>query len=135
MEIAICSTIDEPRSNHATWSKWESERHISYHITYRCYLQNDTNKDISTEKHYHIFIKKNYASPTGKVWGLDTLPYYPAIPLLGIYLEKTIIQKYTCTPMFIAALFTIARTWKHPKCPSTEEWVKKNCYLYRWTMS
>ena len=49
------------------------------------------------------------------------LPYDPAIPLLGIYPEKTIIQKDTCTPMFIAALFTIARTWKQPKCPSSDE--------------
>ena len=56
------------------------------------------------------------------------LPYDPAIPLLGIHLEKTIIQKDTCTPVFIAALFTIARTWKQPKCPSTEEWVKM--YIY-----
>ena len=52
------------------------------------------------------------------------LPYDPAIPLLGIYLEKTIIWKETCTPMFTAALFTIARTWKQPKCPLTE-WTKK----------
>ena len=49
------------------------------------------------------------------------LPYDTAIPLLGIYPEETIIPKVTCTPMFIAALFTIARSWKHPKCPSTEE--------------
>ena len=53
------------------------------------------------------------------------LPYDPAIPLLGIYSEKTIIQKESCTTMFIAALFTIARTWKQPKCPSTDEWIKK----------
>ena len=58
------------------------------------------------------------------------LPYDPAIPLLGIYLEKTIIQNDTCTPMFIAALFTIARTWKQTKCPSTEEWIKKVWYIY-----
>ena len=58
------------------------------------------------------------------------LPYDPAIPLLGIYPEKTIIQKETCTPMFIAALFTIARTWKQPKCPSTDEWIKKMWYIY-----
>ena len=45
------------------------------------------------------------------------LPNDPAIPLLGIYLEKTIIQKHTCTPMFIAALFTIAKIRKDPKCP------------------
>ena len=50
--------------------------------------------------------------------------------LLGIYPEKTVIQKDTCTPMFIAALFTIARSWKKPKCPSTDEWIKKMWYIY-----
>ena len=54
----------------------------------------------------------------------------PAIPLLGIYPEKTIIRKDTCTPMFITALFTTAKTWKQPKCPSTEEWIKKMGYRY-----
>ena len=58
------------------------------------------------------------------------LPYDPAIPLLGIYPDKTIIQKDTCTPMFIAALFTIAKTWKQPKCPLTDEWIKKTWYTY-----
>ena len=58
------------------------------------------------------------------------LLYDPANPLLGIYPEKTIIQKDTCTPMFIAALFTIARTWKQPKCPLTDEWIKKMWYIY-----
>ena len=58
------------------------------------------------------------------------LLYDPAIPLLGIYLEKTIIWKDTCTPMFIAALFTIARTWKQPKCPLTDEWIKKMWYIH-----
>ena len=53
------------------------------------------------------------------------LPYDPAIPLLGIYPEKTIIHKDTCTSIFIAALFTIAKPWKQPKCPSTDEWIKK----------
>ena len=58
------------------------------------------------------------------------LPYDPAIPLLGIYPEKTIIQKETCTPMFIAALLTIAKSWKQPKCPSTDKWIKKMWYIY-----
>ena len=58
------------------------------------------------------------------------LPYDPAIPLLGIYPEKTVIQQDTCTPMFIAALFTIARSWKQPKCPLTDEWIKKMWYIY-----
>ena len=58
------------------------------------------------------------------------LPYDPAIPLRGIYPEKTIIQKDTCTPMFITTLFTIARSWKQPKCASTDEWLKKLWYIY-----
>ena len=58
------------------------------------------------------------------------LPYDQTIPLLGIYVEKTIIRKDTCTPIFIAALFTIARTWKQPKCPKTHEWIKKKWYIY-----
>ena len=57
------------------------------------------------------------------------LPFDPAIPLMGIYPEKTTTKKDTCTPVFIAALFTIAKTWKQPKCPSTEEWIKK-MYIY-----
>ena len=51
------------------------------------------------------------------------LTYDPAIPPLGIYPEKTIIQKDTCTPMFTASLFTIAKTWKEFKCPLTDEWL------------
>ena len=57
-------------------------------------------------------------------------PYDPAIPLLGIYPEETKTEKDTCTPMFTAALFTIARTWKQPRCPLTDEWVKKLWYIY-----
>ena len=58
------------------------------------------------------------------------LPFNPAIPLLGIYHEKTIIQKESCTTMFIAALFTITRTWKQPKCPWMDEWIKKMWHIY-----
>ena len=61
------------------------------------------------------------------------LPFDPAIPLLGIYPEKTTTCKDTCTPMFTAALFTIAKTWKQPKCPLTEEWIKR-CGTYLSTM-
>ena len=57
------------------------------------------------------------------------LPYDPAIPLLGIYPEKTVILKESCTTMFIAALFTIARAWKQPKCPLTDEWIKKMWHI------
>ena len=58
------------------------------------------------------------------------LPYDPAIPLLGIYLDKTFLKKDTCTHMFIAALFTITKTWKQPKCPSTDDWIRKMWYIY-----
>ena len=58
------------------------------------------------------------------------LPYDPAIPLLGIYADKTIIQKDTCTPRFIPALFIIAKAWKEPKCPSTDEWIKTMWYIH-----
>ena len=58
------------------------------------------------------------------------LPYHPAIPLLDIHSEKTIIQKESCTTMFTAALFTIVRTWKQPKCLSTDEWIKKMSHIY-----
>ena len=57
-------------------------------------------------------------------------PYDPAIPLLGIYSEETRVEKDTCIPLFIAALFTIARTWKQPRCPRTDEWIKKLWYMY-----
>ena len=52
------------------------------------------------------------------------LPYDPAIPLLDTHTEKTKIARDTRTPMFIAALFTIARTWKQPRCPSADEWIR-----------
>ena len=52
-------------------------------------------------------------------------PYDPAVPILGIYPEETKIQKDTCIPLFIAALFRIATSWKQLRCPSTDEWIKK----------
>ena len=52
------------------------------------------------------------------------------MPFLGIYLEKTIIQKEACTPGFTAAPITITKTWKQPKCPSTEEWIKMMLHIY-----
>ena len=57
-------------------------------------------------------------------------PYDPAIPLLGIHPEETKTEKDTCTPVFTAALFTIARTWKPPRCLSANEWIKKLSFIY-----
>ena len=58
------------------------------------------------------------------------LPYDPAIPLLGIHTEETRSERDTCTPMFIDALFIIARTWKQPRCPSADEWIRKLWFIY-----
>jgi hypothetical protein len=72
-----------------------------------------------------------------KIWRLlknlnIDLPYDPAIPLLGIYPKEcnTGYSRGTCTPMFIAVLFTIAKLWKQPRCPTTDEWIKERWYLY-----
>ena len=58
------------------------------------------------------------------------LPYDPSIPLLGMNTEETRIERDTCTSMFIAALFAIARTWKQPRCPLADEWIRKLWYIY-----
>ena len=57
------------------------------------------------------------------------LPNDPAIPLLGIHPKETRIERGMCTPMFIAALFTIARTWKQPRCPLADVWIRKLWYI------
>ena len=58
-------------------------------------------------------------------------PYDPGIPLLGIHTEETRIERDTCTPVFIAALFITARRWKQPRCPSADEWIRKLWYIYK----
>ena len=64
------------------------------------------------------------------------LPINLAVPMLGIYTEETRIERATCTPMFIAALFIIARTGKQPRCPSADEWIKKSCSTYtQWSIT
>ena len=57
-------------------------------------------------------------------------PYDPTIPLLGIHTEETRRERDTCMLLIIAALFTIVRTWKQPRCPLTDEWIKKSWYIY-----
>ena len=61
---------------------------------------------------------------------LRELPYDPAIRLLGIHTEKTRIERDTCIPMFITVLLIIASTWKQPRCPSADEWIRKLWYIY-----
>ena len=58
------------------------------------------------------------------------MPYDPAIPLLGKHTEEIRTERETCTPVFTAALFTTARTWKQPRCPSADKWIRKLWYIY-----
>ena len=86
----------------------------------------------------HCWWNANWCSHSGKQCGGSSkklkidLPYDPAIALLGIYPRDTgvLMHRGTCTPMFIAALSTIAKLWKEPKCPSTDEWIKKMWFIY-----
>ena len=64
-----------------------------------------------------------------KALGIE-LPYDPTIQRLGIYPEKTITERDTCISVFTVALFTIARTWKQPRCPLTDEWIQKLWYIH-----
>ena len=75
-----------------------------------------------------IYLECLFESQISKKTNVE-LSYYPTIPLVGIYLEKTIIWKEMCTPVFTAALFIITKTWKQPKCPLTDEQIKGMCYI------
>ena len=93
----------------------------------------DAGEDVEKREHFHCWWDCKLVQPLWKsVWWflrkLDiVLPEDQAIPLLGMYPEDVPTgNKDTCSTMFIAALFIIARSWKEPKCPSTEEWIQKN---------
>ena len=88
------------------------------------------------ETSYTVGGNLSWYSHYGKQYGGSSkyqkieLSYNPAIPLPGINPEEIKIEKGTCISLLIAALFTIARTWKQPRCPSTDEWIKKLWYIY-----
>jgi hypothetical protein len=97
----------------------------------------DAGKDVEKEEHSSIAGGTALVQTLWKsVWQFlrklgIVLPEDPAIPLLGIYPEDApTCNKDTCSTMFIAALFIIARSWKEPRCPSTEEWIQKIWYIY-----
>ena len=97
----------------------------------------DAGKDVEKEEHSFIVggiasLYNHSGNQSGGSSDLDiVLPEDPAIPLLGIYPEDVPTgKKDTCSTMFIAALFIIARSWKEPRCPSTEEWIQKMWYIY-----
>ena len=101
------------------------------------WLSSKSLQTINVEKRESFYSGWNVIGRTSMENSMEVLkkldmeqPYDPAIPLLGIYPEKTLIQKDTCNPTFIAALFTTAKTWKQHKCPSREHWIKKMWYIY-----
>ena len=96
------------------WSTTLSKQMIKNHMITSIDAEKYLMKFNTHRDHYTSSLKNLSIEP----------PHDLAIPLLAVYPEKIIIQKDTCTPMLIASLFTIARTWKQPKCPSTDEWIK-----------
>ena len=108
---------------------------LSPHTSQDGHHQNFINNKCWTVGGGNVNIYSHYGEQYGdslKKIGIN-LPYDPGIPLLGIYPEKATILKDTCAPVFIAALFTIARTQKQPRCPSIDEWIKKFSYVYIYT--
>ena len=105
--------IIKKSTNNKCWS-WCGEMGMLFHCWWECKLIQPLWKTVWR------FLKKLGIKP----------PYDPAIPLLGIHPEETRTERDTCIPLFIAALFTITRTQKQPRCPSTDEWIKKLWYIY-----
>ena len=110
--------LKKQSTNSICWRGW-GEKEMLLHCWWDCKLVWPLQKPVWR------FLKKVKAD----------LPYDSAIPLLGIYVEKTIIWKDTGTPVFIAALFTIDKTQEQPKCPSTDEWIMKVWYGLPWWLS
>ena len=106
-------TIIKKSTNNKFWRGWREKGTLS-HCWWECKLVQPLQRTVWR------FLKK---------LGIE-LPYDPAIPLLGIHLKKIKSERDTCTTVFIVALFTIARTWKQPRCPLTDEWIKELWYIY-----
>ena len=109
----VIMAIIEKSTNNKCW-RGCGEKGMLLHFWWECKLIEPLWKIVWR------FLKKLGIKPTSD----------SAIPLLGIYPEETKIEKDTCIPLFIAALFTIARTWKQPRYPLTDEWIKKLCFIY-----
>ena len=105
--------IIKKSTNNKCWRRCE-EKGMLFHCWWECKLIQPIWKMVWR------FLKKLGIKP----------PYDPAILLLGIYPEETRVEKDTCITLFIVAQFTIDRTWKQPRCPLTDEWIKKSWYIY-----
>ena len=113
--------------------KMQIKTTMRYHLTLvrMAIIKNSTNNKL-----LHYWWECKLVQPLWRtVWGFlkqleIELPYDPVILLLGIHTKETRIERDMCIPMFIIALFTIARTWKQPRRPSADEWIRKLCYIY-----
>ena len=113
--------------------QWDTTLHLSEWLTLTTQATTDIGEDAEKEDLFcTVGGNANWCSHSGKQYGGSLklkieLRYDLAIALLGIYPKDTkiLIQRGTCTPMFIVALSTIAKLWKEPKCPSTDEWIKR----------
>ena len=111
--IPVRMVIIKKSTNRKCWRRY-GERGILLYCWWGCKLVKPLWRTVWS------FLKKLKVEP----------PYDPTTSLLGIYSEKNISWKDSCTPMFTAALFTTAKTWKQSKCPSTEKWIKKMWFIY-----
>ena len=110
------------------WSEWPSSKSLQTINAGECVEKRELSCTVGGNVNWYNHYGRRYGDSLKKL-GIKP-PYDPATPLLRIYLEETSTEKYTCIPLFIAALFAIARTWKQPGCPSTDEWIKKLWYIY-----
>ena len=110
------------------WSEWPSTKSLQTINAGDGMDKRECSCTICGNVNWHSHYGRQYGGSLEKL-GIKP-PYDPAIPFLGICPEETKIEKDKCIPLFTAALFTIARTWKQPRCPSTDEWIKKLCYIY-----
>ena len=120
-------------------SKTTMRYHLSEWLTLTTQATTDVGKDGEKENLFHTPSgNAKWCSRSGKQYEVSSkklkieLSYHPAIVLLGIYPRDTdvLFQRGTCTPMFMAVLSTIAKVWREPKCPSTDERIKKMWYIY-----
>ena len=121
------------------WGPVLGDQKLWQQVSATCLLTSPSESCLPREPSYTHGGNINWYSHHGKQYGgflknWKQLPFDPAIPLLGMYPEKNKTWKDTYTPMLTAALFTIAKTRKQPKCSSTEEWIKKMWYIYVYRM-
>ena len=110
------------------WSEWPSPKRRQIINAGRSVEKGEHSCTVGGNVKWYSHYGRWYGDSLKKL-GIKS-PYDPEIPLLGIYAEETKTDRDTCIPLFSAALFTIARTWKQPRCPSTDEWIKKLWYIY-----